>query len=382
MYQDISIKEALALNNVCLIDVRSEAEYQEATIPGSINIPILNNDQRSQVGTMYRKVGPDQAKELGWQLVGPKSAEIYEQYRKLARNQELVLFCWRGGLRSIYTAQFLSERGLPVKRIIGGYKAYRRYINQYLERESIPHRVIVLHGLTGVGKTDILARLAELNLPVLDLEGLARHRGSVFGKVGLPSSPSQKDFEALIVAKLRQAERKGVILVECESKRVGRLMVPMAIMNGMKKGYNILIYASLSNRVRRLNEIYTVGPGHNITELKECVSSLYKFLGHQKVEELNQLLDHQDFTAVTTDLLVNYYDPLYKYPAAPSDQYDLSVSGDNLDQAVDQISHWVTHLPEYNVPVIIGGENSEHWGISPAGQTDEGLDFRASRGRN
>lgn len=214
MVKDISVEQAIDFPGGILVDVRSEGEFAEGTIPGAHNICLLNNEERSKVGTEYKQIGPGRAKMTGLELVSPKLAGMVRAYERLSGpDKKVVLFCWRGGLRSQFVAQMLDMAGFDVYRIEGGYKAYRRYVNAYLNSD-LPHRAVVINGLTGVGKTIILRKLAEKGLPVLELEGLAVHRGSVFGKVGLPPSPSQKDFEALIFRDLKKAEPRGIFLVE------------------------------------------------------------------------------------------------------------------------------------------------------------------------
>lgn len=345
MYKDITIREVLELDEALLIDVRSEGEYSEATIPGAVNIPVLSNEERAAVGTLYRHEGPDPARRLGLKLVSPKLSEKVAAVDKLADGRKLAVFCWRGGQRSQFMASVLDTMGYPVYRVTGGYKAYRRYVNEYLDRGELTQRAVVLHGLTGVGKTEVLVRLGQKGLPVLDLEGLAQHRGSVYGKIGLPPSPTQKAFESNIVKFLSGIGDEGVFVVECESRRVGNLLVPPPLMNSIKKGYRVLLYASLENRVKRIREVYTDGPGENIKELQEATSSLEKRIGRARVEELNRMLAERNFDSVFAYLLKSYYDPLYKYPDGPSDEYHLSVDTNDVEAASTSIHNFVTNLP-------------------------------------
>ncbi|AEF94322.1 tRNA 2-selenouridine synthase [Desulfotomaculum nigrificans CO-1-SRB] len=373
MVKDISISEALKIPNACFVDIRSEKEFAEGAIPGAINIPLFNNEERAQVGTTYKQIGIDEAKILGLQIAGPKFPGLFNQLSALSKEKPVVLYCWRGGMRSKYTAAVLSSLGVNLYRIKGGYKEYRRYVHNYLDRQIIPHKSIVLHGLTGVGKTTILKKLAVQGYPVLDLEGLARHRGSAFGKIGLPPSPSQKDFEAAIVQILTSAAPQGMIIVECESRRVGKLIVPPAVFNSMTEGYRVLLYASVEQRVQRIINEYTNGPNNNVEELQKCTTMLTKSLGKRVVEELNAKLSQRNFTEVFTYLLTRYYDPLYKYPDKPSDDYDLSVDCSNLDLATSKIARWVESLPEYGVPVENGGENYADRGNTEESEDGEGL---------
>lgn len=356
MLRDICITDALKIKDAYFIDVRSEGEYEEGAIPGAVNVPLFNNEERAKVGTTYKQVGTEEAKLLGLEIAGPKFPELYNQVERLSRDKNVILYCWRGGMRSKYTSAVLDSLGLKVYRVQGGYKAFRRYIHKYLDREMIPHKSIVLHGLTGVGKTLVLQKLQALSYPVLDLEGLANHRGSAYGKIGLPPSPTQKDFEAQVVQSLTEAEPEGIIFVECESRRVGKLIVPPAMMASMAKGYRVLLYTSLETRVQRIIKEYTNGPNYNIEQLQQSTSMLIKSLGKQVVDTLNEDLAGRNFAKVFSFLLTRYYDPLYKYPDGPSNQYDLSVDCSDLDQASNRISQWVKTLPEYGLPVENGGD--------------------------
>lgn len=375
MVKDISITEALKSKDVCFVDVRSEGEFKEGSIPGAINIPIFNNTERAKIGTIYKQVGPNEAKSLGLKIASPKLPDLYDSIHKLTAEKEVMLYCWRGGMRSKYTASILESLGLNVSRIKGGYKAYRRYVHNYLDLNNIPHKCVVLHGLTGVGKTIIIQKLKEQGLPVLDLETIACHRGSAYGNINMPESPSQKDFESQIVQDLVKAEEKGVIIVECESRRVGKLILPSSIMNSMSMGYRILLYASMDVRVARIISDYTSGQNNNIQELQYSTSLLKKSLGNNVVDELNKKIAEKKFTQVIPYLLTNYYDPLYKYPEVPSSDYHLSVCTDEIEFATTQIAEWVKSLPEYGVPLENGGECHANRGKFEECTDEEGIFF-------
>jgi len=344
MYTDITVEEALELDEALLLDVRSEKEYSEDTIPGAVNIPVLNSEERAAVGITYRKGGSAPALRLGLELVSPKLSEKLAAVEKVACGRKLVVFCWRGGLRSQFMASLLDNAGYQVYRVAGGYKAYRRYVNEYLNQQQLPLKAVVLHGLTGVGKTEVLARLGQNGIPALDLEGLARHRGSVYGKVGLPPSPTQKTFESWIVRYLRKACEKGFFVVECESRRVGNLLVPPLVMEFIRKGYRVLLYTSLENRVRRIREVYTIGPDNNKEELQQATASLVKKLGRARVEELNRLLAENEIDSVITYMLKYHYDPLYNYPDCPATGYDLCVDTSDMENAFNSIYNFVSSL--------------------------------------
>ncbi|OPX84671.1 MAG: tRNA 2-selenouridine synthase [Pelotomaculum sp. PtaB.Bin104] len=351
MYRDITLEDALALENKLLIDVRSEKEYAEDTIPGAVNIPVLNNEERASVGLTYRQDGPATAVRMGLSLVSPVLSEKLAAIDSLAAGRNLVVFCWRGGQRSQFMASVLDTVGYLVYRVEGGYKAYRNYVNRYLSRQGLPLWVVVLHGLTGVGKTEVLAGLARKGIPVLDLEGLARHRGSVYGKIGLPPSPTQKAFESSIVQILLKASAKGVFVVECESRRLGNLLVPPLVMDFIRQGSRLLLYASMADRVRRIIADYTCGPDHHIDELQQATAALVKILGKARVAELNEMIARKEFARAFAYLLEYHYDPLYQYPAAPSADFELCVDTAEIEAAVKIIADFIEARLEKPAPV-------------------------------
>lgn len=350
MLRDISIEEALEIRqDTVILDVRSPGEYKTATIPGAVNIPLLDNVERSLVGTCYKNKGPQAARYLAMEIVTPKLPALIHAVRKVAGGKPVVLFCWRGGERSFFMASILSFMGFKVYRVTGGFKAHRRYVRSYLARESVPLKAVVLHGLTGVGKTEVLHLLAEKKMPVLDLEGLACHRGSVFGKIGMPPSPSQKMFEALIVNTLKNMEKHGIFVVECESRRLGNLFVPESVMNSMKNGYNVLLYAPLRTRVERIKKIYTAGNGNIKVGIQSAVERLTKYLGRKKVAELKEQIERDNIEEVIEFLLTRYYDPLYGFPDEPSEVYDYCINTANLQEAVEKLQVFLSSLPEFSL---------------------------------
>ncbi len=342
MANEITVEEALALPGAKLVDTRAENEYAEATIPGAINIPLLQDDERSAVGTAYRQEGVNAAKRLGLEMVSPRLPEMVKQYQELAGSGPLVVFCWRGGLRSKSISSVLETVGIPVFRLIGGYKAYRRYVNEYLNR-PLPHKVAVIHGLTGVGKTEILRELRQRSAPAVDLEGLANNRGSVFGQIGMDPQPSQKMFEGLLVRELDFWAGAGYVIVECESRRIGRIILPESLVEAMRSGVKILAYCSLEMRVARIIMMYGSDSAANREALKQAILALGQRVGRKKADEFGRMVDNGELDEVVRYLLVNYYDPLYKYPSQPDSEYDLSVDTAEIQTAAGQIKDFLEH---------------------------------------
>lgn len=340
MVREISIDEAIN-ESAFFIDVRSEGEFTEATIPGAINVPLLRDEERAQVGKVYKGEGAEKARELGLEIVSPRLPALVRELQDISRRGPLVVFCWRGGLRSKSVTSILETMGIPAVRLIGGYKAYRRNVNEYLN-SSLLHKIVVLHGLTGVGKTEVVKNLQRMGVSAIDLEGLAHNRGSVFGNIGMPPQPSQKNFEGRLAAELRRVENSGYALVECESRRIGRILLPDALVRGMREGLHILLYCSMAHRVRRIVEIYTSGSDRNREQLSAAISSLEQRLGKAKAAELQTMVNEDHFAEVAEFLLREYYDPLYRYPDCPDDTYDLSVDTGNPQQAAEAIKEFLS----------------------------------------
>ena len=345
MYEDISINDALnKMTEMPVVDLRSPGEFREATIQGALNIPLLDNVERAIVGTVHKHEGPGKARDVAMEIISPKLPAFVYSFKEIAPEKKVVIFCWRGGERSHFAASILDTMGFKVFRVAGGFKAYRKHVIQFLDREVLPYRAVVLHGLTGVGKTDVLLELKSQGFNVLDLEGLARHRGSVFGKIGQLPSPGQKMFESLIESEIRLLQSNGLFLVECESKRIGKIIIPSALFSTMGKGINILLYAPVRARTERIKRDYVTGEDGNLANLKGAIECLAKYIGNRKVAELTDLLDSGKISSVIEFLLLNYYDPLYKYPDGPSDDFYLSVNTENLGRAVKEIACFIEGL--------------------------------------
>lgn len=331
----LTVEEALSGNYGPLIDVRSEGEFEEASIPGALNISLLSDSERAMVGTVYRHEGPEAARRLGLEIASPKLPDIYNKIESTVGKGPAVLFCWRGGMRSKTMATILSLLGLDVYRLEGGYKAFRRYVNEYLEKVTGAKDLVLLHGNTGVGKTDILSALEQKGIGIVDLESLAENRGSVFGNIGYSHIPSQQSFEGRLVMALSKSSNKPCIVAECESRRIGRLVLPQPFYSWMQAGRHIHVYASTSARVERLVNNYA--REGNVSDLLQAMGRLEQRLGKTRVSDLSRLIGEGNYAVVAEVLLREYYDPLYRYPNGPSQLYDLSVDSSSIDEASEVI---------------------------------------------
>lgn len=344
MHEDIEIEEALQLTRVSFVDVRSPREYQYDTIPGAVNVPLFDDEERHRVGVVYNEHGPQEARKLGLKIVAPKLPELVERLLEQKRDHQLVVFCWRGGDRSHAVAHLLDMMHIPCFRLVGGYKAYRQYVNKQLHEERLPHRFIVLHGLTGTGKTEILRELEKRGYPVLDLEGLANHRGSVFGSVGLGEQPSQKKFESMIWHHIRNFKQDNLLIVEGESKKIGRLYVPEAVYEGILTGYKVLVKDTVNNRVNRLIREYVEGANGNIDEVEKALDHLTRRLGKDKIQKMHRYLSAGQLDQVGRILINDYYDVLYRQSVDRISGYDLSIDAGNMEKAIGQLEEFIKHL--------------------------------------
>ncbi len=255
---DITVEELLNNEkNFIPVDVRSPEEFKEGTIPGAINIPLFGDTEREEIGTIYKQVGQEQAKWRAMEIVSPTLPALLTQIRGLRKDGSIpVLFCWRGGMRSKAVAAFAEFAGIGIYRIEGGYRAYRQFILESIP-SLIPDHTVVLHGMTGVGKTDILAKLQKQGYPVLDLEGIAAHKGSIFGAMGpTDESNNQKTFDSLLFSRLLELKGSPFIMVEAESKRIGKVTQPEELLIKKIGGVHFYLEASLETRVERINSEY------------------------------------------------------------------------------------------------------------------------------
>ncbi|WP_377891313.1 tRNA 2-selenouridine(34) synthase MnmH [Alkalihalobacillus sp. R86527] len=312
----ISIDEVLD-RELPIIDVRTPAEYEQFHIPGAVNMPIFSNEEREIVGTTYKKEGTEAAKELGISLVSPSLPEFYKRAKTISQGKEFVVYCWRGGMRSKSLAVIFEMMGLPCLQLVGGIRAYRQKVidqlGTYSERE-IPF--VVLEGLTGTSKTEILQRLEESGYPVIDLEGLAAHRGSVFGRVNLPGR-SQKEFEAKLYDRLNEIGDTDYYVIESESKRLGNIIVPDFILEGKQKGTRIHVHAPLSYRIQTI--LNTYHPEQNAEKIVKGIHKIEKRLSDENRQLIYRALEEEKYGTVVEKLLLDYYDPRYTYKATENE---------------------------------------------------------------
>lgn len=331
----IDIAEALRLREqgALLVDARSEDEYAAATIPGAINVPTLDNAERAEIGTLYKQQGKDIARRRGIDIVSPKIPAMVDRVRAAlgGSNRPVVVFCWRGGLRSQALTTLLCLADIQACQVIGGHKAFRKTVRDFFDTGEWG-RVVVLRGLTGVGKTRLLQRLEAGGWPVLDLERYANHRGSAFGALGLEPQPSQIMFEALVWDRLHRVSSGGFILTEGESKMIGRLCLPQRLHQAMQDETSIWISAPLERRVRIILDDYPAREQHKELFVAP-VQALKGRLGKETVGELLELLERGCWEELTARLMVEYYDPRYNH-LKPDNRIDVDIDDDEAGVAI------------------------------------------------
>lgn len=339
MKPTITYEELLEVNTPqknCFVDVRSPKEYSQATIPGAVNIPILDNEARETIGTLYVNGHVEEAKAYGIKWASSQLPAMYADYQNLLQEyDELTLFCSRGGMRSSSIFSLLKSLGLPVSRLSGGYKAYRHYIVNHLDKQLTQVKFMTLYGLSGSGKTDILTALAEKGAHVLDLEGCANHRGSILGSIGLSEPHSQKTFESLLFEASRNWQPGDLVFTEGESKRIGRVMMPPSLYAAIQEGEKLLIEASLEKRVAQIHQDYVDNSTNQ--ELISTLSYMHKVISPEKIKVMQDQLAAGEADAVIEKLLVNYYDPRYSFQKKEYSQRFTNISS---RKTADEILAW------------------------------------------
>ncbi len=331
------------VNNIdkyIIIDLRSPLEYEEGTIKGAFNIPLLNNEARKFIGTLYKE-NQEEAYKEGLKIGTSKLPEIYDEVLKLKKKykKEIVFFCFRGGTRSSSVHTMMEILKVDSLKLNGGYKAYRTYILENLDKNLKKINWLVLTGNTGSGKTIILNDLEKQNIPVIDLEGLANHRGSVFGDVGLKGTVTQKDFEDKLFYETK--EKTGYVFIESESRRIGGVTLPNAMYDKMKTSDHIMIEVPVEKRFEIISDIY-----HPEVIEKEKIKSLInnnecfkKIKGNEWVSLMNNLIDEENYNLFIEKMLVDYYDKLYLKSHA-NYNYVLKIENNDLNKITEELKKY------------------------------------------
>lgn len=304
MVTEINIAEALQ-SNLPIIDVRSPGEHQKGHIPYATNIALFSDDERAHVGTVYKKQSRDAAVALGYKYVTPKLGDFISEARKVAPSGDVIVHCWRGGMRSQSFAKHLSDNGFEnVKLIVGGYKSYRNYL---LKSFETPVKLNVLGGYTGSGKTYILQEIKQLGEQVIDLEGIANHKGSAFGGIGQALQPTYEQFENDLFYEWRQLDLSQPIWVEDESHNIGRVKIPMQLFTQMRDAKLFFIDIPKEERAVHLVAEYACCDNE---QLAFSLEKIAKRLGGVNTNQALANLSENNFEKVAL-ITLHYYDKSY-----------------------------------------------------------------------
>lgn len=341
LVRTVEVEELLSMEKTAIVDVRSPKEYAEDHIYGAINLPILDDDERALIGTIYKREGKEQAVEQGIDCTQGKMADFLERFRRLKEEyDQVVIYCFRGGMRSQSIAEYIYLQGIEVMKLNGGYKAYRRYLLDFFENRLEQFTFVVLHGHTGAGKTELLQELSKQGYDALDLEFYAKHSGSVFGDLFFEQSqPPQKIFEREVFRHLYYSHSK-YILMESESPKIGRVFVPQPFAKKMEKDRHILIRCSMKERVKRSVRDYTAVLNQEDEGLKKAVHYLRQTIGNEAVGRLKEAIDRKEYVLVAEYLMEHYYDKLYEY-SIDKYRYDKVVSADDIAAATAEIAAYI-----------------------------------------
>jgi tRNA 2-selenouridine synthase len=291
-----------------IVDVRSPAEFHKGHIPGAVNMPIFNNLERARVGTVYKQQSRDEAISLGLEIVGPKMRLFTESARKIAKEGELNVYCWRGGMRSEKMAWLFELVGIRVNVLSGGYKSYRKFLHSRFKKIN---NLLVIQGPTGSGKTKILRALMAAGEQVIDLEGLANHKGSAFGGLGQPAQPTTQQFQNDILAELLNYDATSPIWIESESITIGRVYLPETLWQKMNEARVFMLDVPRQHRIEHIVEQYGL---FSTEALVAKVGQLQQNLGGAKIKEVIEFVELGNLPEAV-DLLLNYYDKTYAHSA-------------------------------------------------------------------
>jgi tRNA 2-selenouridine synthase len=315
------------------VDVRTQLEYEEDHLPGAINVPLLTNEERVEIGTLHKHQGPPAAKKRGLELTAHRFPEMVQTIAEAAQGKPVLVYCWRGGLRSKTVTSILDLTGHQAVQLVGGYKAFRNQVADYFQPFTPPAPLVVLHGMTGIGKTTLLQKLEDRGEFVVDLEGLACHRGSAFGQLGLNQTLTQKRFETLLWDAFRKAPADRPLYLEGESERIGRVSLPGNLYQKMAESIRVWCYAELETRVERLIGEY--GLPEYREEMAAALQRIRKKLGGKTCDELAGCLERWELKPFMRGLVVDYYDKVYYKNRDWEGDYQLSL--ENFDTAAEEL---------------------------------------------
>lgn len=329
MVQKISVAESLEKKNTLFIDARTPKEYAEDHLLGAVNVPLLNDLERQEIGIIYKQYSREKAIERGMELFPNKIPSIYNAVKD-HREKTMIVYCARGGMRSGIIASLLESIGFKVLQVEGGYKSFRHYITDQLNKFQLKPKIICLYGLTCSGKTKLLEQLPN----ALNLEDLAQHRGSLYGGVGLKPN-RQKRFENLLLQRLRELDHHDYIFVEGESRKIGDTEIPPFLFKAMKNGVNILIKKDFELRVKECVQEYFSSP-EKVQQIRDITPQLRDIISKKRKEEIVAFLGGGKYEEVARILLKEYYDVLYAHTLKQV-RFDLEIINNQIDEAIKSL---------------------------------------------
>lgn len=292
------------LKDLVMLDVRSPAEFEQGHIPGAKNLSLFTDDERARVGTMYKSGGREASVLLGLDIVGTKLTGFVKAAMQMSPKRNVAIHCWRGGMRSANMAWLLDTAGFRVKVIEGGYKTYRRFIRKQFE---INANIIIVGGHTGSGKTEIIYALRNKDEQVIDLEGIANHKGSAFGAIGMDDQPTNEQFENDLYHQWKQLDLSKPVWLEDESRSVGSVSIPDPLFIQMRQSPVLRIILDKETRINRLVKEY---PTYEPDKLVDAVERIRKRLGGQWANRAIEAIIQQNYK-LAADILLTYYDKAY-----------------------------------------------------------------------
>ncbi|MBC6699704.1 tRNA 2-selenouridine(34) synthase MnmH [Hymenobacter sp. BT190] len=309
-----------------LLDVRAPLEYAQGHIPGAVSFPLFSDEERARIGTTYKQVNPDKAVLMGLDMFGPKMSRMVQLAQKIAPSKQIRVHCWRGGMRSGAVQWLLELAGFQVQLLDKGYKDYRHFA---LAEFAQPRPLLVLGGLTGSGKTDVLHELVRRQQPLLDLEGLAHHKGSAFGSIGQPTQPTQEQFENELAWQLAALPVGSPVWVEDESRTIGSVHVPPSFFAQMQAAPLILLEIPRAIRVQKLAAEYG---REDAGALATSILRIRKRLGGLATKEALAAIAEDDMEKMVS-LVLDYYDKTYTHSLGS--RQPVRVASDTCDPAVN-----------------------------------------------